>query len=97
MNNITYEKGFRLILDVLKPGYPFNHARSNLRRQGELQGGPVWMMRSLARQPLFYWSPSYLAYGVAMAKQLWMTHTAPSIVNRVGILPRQIISCRSPS
>ena len=39
MNNITCEKGFRLILDVLKPGYPFNHARSNLRRQGRAPRG----------------------------------------------------------
>ena len=39
MNNITYEKGFRLILDVLKPGYPFNHAGSNLRRQGRAPRG----------------------------------------------------------
>ena len=39
MNNITYEKGFRLSLAVLKQGYPFNHARSNLRRQGRAPRG----------------------------------------------------------
>ena len=91
MNNITFEKGFRLSLAVLKQGYPFNHARSNLRRQGRAPRGAGLDAKGFGSSPLFYGSPSYLAYGVAMAKQ------TPSIDNQVGILPRQIISCRSPS